>query len=101
MGEGLPMNIRVATLAVGALDAVGAGAIAIGAYNSGSDHATIGFDYAAGVIVAVLFLVTGLPAMVLAWNRRAPKVALALALGFPAVFALLFLAAVVAFESLK
>jgi hypothetical protein len=99
--EGLPMNIRIATIVIGALDAAAAGAIAVGAYNSGSDHATIGFDYAAGVIVSVLFLATGLPAVVLAWFRRAPRVALALALGFPSVFVLLFLAAVVAFSSLR
>jgi hypothetical protein len=88
------MNIRIATIVIGALDAAAAGAIAVGAYNSGSDHATIGFE-------SVLFLATGLPAIVLAWYRRAPRVALALALGFPSVFVLLFLAAVAVFSSLR
>lgn len=94
------MNIRVATTVIGLLDAAGCVAVAIGTFNSGSDPATIGFDYASGVIVTGLFLVTGLPALVLAYLRRAPRAALALALAFPAIFALLFIAAVIIFAML-
>jgi hypothetical protein len=43
------VNIRVATIVIGLLDAAGCAAVAVGTFNSGSDPATIGFDYAAGV----------------------------------------------------
>jgi hypothetical protein len=94
------MNKRAVTIAVALLDAAGCAVVAVASYNSGSDPATIGFDYAAGVIVGVLFLLTGLPALVLAYRRRSPRTALILALAFPAVFAVLFLAAVVIFTML-
>jgi hypothetical protein len=77
------MNRRIATIVIGLLDALGCAVVAVATYNSGSDPATIGFDCAAGVIVTGLFVVTGLPALVLAYLRRAPKAALALALAFP------------------
>jgi hypothetical protein len=94
------MNLRPATIVIGLLDALGCAVIAVATYNSGSDPATIGFDYAAGVIVTGLFAVTGLPALVLAFLRRAPKTALTLALAFPAVFVVLFVAAVIVFARL-
>jgi hypothetical protein len=94
------MNRRIATIVVGLLDALGWAVVAVATFNSDSDHATIGFDHAAGVIVTALFVVTGLPALVLTYLRRAPKTALALALAFPATFAVLFVAAVVAFARL-
>jgi hypothetical protein len=97
-GGAVRVNIRVATIVIGLMDAAGCAAVAVGSYTSGSDPATIGFDYAAGVIVTGLFLVTGLPALILAYLRRAPRTALALA--FPAMFVLLFIAAVVIFEML-
>ena len=76
---------------------MGCAVVAVAAYNSGSDPATIGFDYAAGVIVTGLFVVTGLPALIIASLRRAPRTALALALAFPAVFVLLFVVTVIVF----
>jgi predicted RNase H-like nuclease len=79
------------------LDALGCAVVAVASYNSGSDPATIGFDYAAGVIVTGLFVVTGLPALIIASLRRAPRTALALALAFPAVFVLLFVVTVIVF----
>jgi hypothetical protein len=94
------MNKRAITIAVSLLDAAASAIVAVASYNSGSDPATIGFDYAAGVIVGVLFLLTGLPALVLAFRQRAPRTALILALAFPALFAVLFLAAVVIFTIL-
>lgn len=94
------MNRRAVTVGVALLDAAGCVAVALASYNSGSDPATIGFDQAAGVIVFALFLLTGLPALVLSYLRRAPRTALILALAFPALFAVLFLAAVVIFTML-
>ncbi len=89
--------MRIAAIIIGLLDALTCAIIAVATYNSGSDPATIGFDYAAGVIVTGLFVVTGLPALVMAFIRRAPKTALALALAFPAIFILLFAGAVILF----
>jgi hypothetical protein len=94
------MNKQAITLAIALLDAAGCIVVAVAAYNSGSDPATIGFDYAAGVIVGALFLVTGLPALILTYLKRAPRAALILALAFPAIFAILFLTAVVIFTML-
>jgi hypothetical protein len=94
------MNKRAVTIAVALLDAAASAVVAGASYNSGSDPATIGFDYAAGVIVGALFLLTGLPALVLTYLKRAPRTALILALAFPALFAVLFLATVVLFTML-
>jgi hypothetical protein len=94
------MNKRTITIAVALLDAAGSIVVAVAAYNSGSDPATIGFDYAAGIIVSALFLVTGLPALILTYLKRASRTALILALAFPAIFAILFITAVVIFTML-
>jgi hypothetical protein len=94
------MTMRAVTIVIGLLDALGCAVVAVASYNSGSDPATIGFDYAAGVIVTGLFAVTGLPALIIAFLRRAPRTALALALAFPAVFVLLFVATVIVFTKL-
>ena len=90
------MNRRNATLAVGAIDAAVWAAIVAAALTSRSDPATTGLDEAAGWAVTALFLFTGMPAIVLAWRRRAPVTALVLALVFPAVFAVLLIAVLVA-----
>jgi hypothetical protein len=95
------ITMRTVTIAIAVLDAMACAAVVIGTVNSSSDPATIGFDYAAGVIVGGLFLVTGFPAFVMAYLRRAPRTALALALAFPAIFLVLFVAAVVVFASLR
>lgn len=89
--------LRTATLVIGLLDALACAVIVIAAYNSDSDPATIGLDYAAGVITAGLFALTGLPALIIAALRRAPRTALGLAAAFPVIFLLLFVAAVVVF----
>jgi hypothetical protein len=91
------MSIRLATIVIGILDALGCVVIAVATFNSGSDPATIGFDHAAGGSVAAVFLLTGFPSLVLALLGRAPRTALSLALAFPALFALLFIAAVIVF----
>ena len=64
---------------------------------SASDQATRGFDFAAVWIVGILFAFTAFPALLLAGSGRAPRTALALAVGFPVSFAVAFLAAVIAF----
>jgi hypothetical protein len=94
------MNKRTITIAIALLDAAGCFVIVVAAYNSGSDPATIGFDYAAGAIASALFLLTGLPALILTYLKLAPRAALILALAFPAIFAVLFLTAVVVFTTL-
>ena len=91
------MAMRAAAIVIGILDALACAALAVATFNSGSDPATIGFDHAAGVIVAGLFAVSGLPALVIAALRRAPRTALVLALAFPAILIVLFVAAIVAF----
>jgi hypothetical protein len=92
--------MRAATIIIGILDALAAALIAVAAYYSGSDPATIGFDHAAGVAAIGLFVVTGLPALIVATSRRAPKTALSLVLAFPAAIVLLFVAAVILFAGL-
>ena len=90
------MNRRNVTLAVGAIDAIVWAAIAVAALMARSDPATKGLDEATGWAVTALFLITGMPAIVLAWRRRAPATALVLALAFPAAFAALFIAVLLA-----
>jgi len=66
-------------------------------YWSGSDPATRGFDGAAALGLSILLLLTALPAALLAYFDRARRTALALALGFPIGFVVLFVAAAAIF----
>lgn len=91
------MTARAAALMLGALDAAGWLLICAGTFFSQSDQATKGLDHVAGLVVTALFLLTGVPALALAGRNRAPRLALALSLGFPAGFVLLFAVAVVVF----
>jgi hypothetical protein len=50
----------------------------------------------AGEVTTGLFVVTGVPALVLAGISRAPKTALILALAFPALLLVLFMAVMIA-----
>ena len=95
------MAKRAATIVIAVLDALACTALVAVYFNSDSDHATIGFDNAAGVIVVILFAITGLPAFVLAALRRAPKTALGLALAFPGLFVVLAAAVVCYFATLS
>jgi hypothetical protein len=88
------MRLRTVTIGVSVLDTIGWALIASATFFSGSDAATKGLDRAAGVAVTALFAVTGAPALALTGFRRAPRTALTLALGFPAVLALLVVAAI-------
>ena len=92
------MTLRFATIIASVLDFVAWIFIASATFLSGSDQATKGLDNVAGMAVTALLLVTGAPALVLALKGRAPKTALTLALAFPATFAVLFIALVVAFK---
>jgi hypothetical protein len=64
---------------------------------SGSDAATKGLDLIAAWMIGILSTITVLPALLLVGFGRAPRTALALALGFPAVFLLVFLGIIVEF----
>ena len=92
------MNARKSTVALCALDAAAWALVAGATFMSGSDPATLGLDRSAGMAVTALFLVTGAPAIVLAWRNRAPTTALILALAFPVTLALAFVVAVLAFS---
>ena len=91
------MKLRRATIVLGVVDAVAWALVALAAFMSASDAATKGLDQAAGLIVTALFAVTGVPALALAFLRRAPTTALILALAFPTVLATAFLATMMAF----
>jgi hypothetical protein len=91
------MNRRTVTLTIGLVDGVVWAFVAFAAFSSGSDAATKGLDQGAGLVVTVLFLFTGAPALALAWFGRAPIAALMLALAFPIAFVVAFVAAVIAF----
>ena len=84
------MSARAAALIVGALDAAAWALVAIATVLSGSDAATKGLDNVAGLAVTALFAVTGLPALILAWRGRWPRVALWLSLAFPLAFVAAF-----------
>ena len=58
-------------------------------FMSEADPATRGLDNAAGVAVTGFFLVSAVPALLLAARRRAPRTALLLALAFPGLVLLL------------
>ena len=91
------MTLRKATVMTCLLDAAVLAVVAFAMFNSASDPATKGLDQAAGYIVTALFLVTAAPAVALVLFGRAPKTALILALAFPAAFAGLFIATIIAF----
>lgn len=91
------MKARTAAIIVCAVDVAAWGLIALASFASRSDAATRGLDQAAGLVVTALFLLTGAPALLLVWLRRAPIAALVLALAFPALLVAAFVAAVMAF----
>ena len=65
-------NRRTATIVMGLIDAAVWAFVAVAAFYSGSDAATKGLDQGAGLAVTVLFLVTGAPALGLAWAGGRP-----------------------------
>jgi hypothetical protein len=93
------MTRRTVTIIIALFDAAACAAIAWASVTSTSDPATIGFDRAAGVIAALLFALTGAPALALTFLAKAPRAALAFALAFPALLAALFVATVIYFAA--
>ena len=89
--------VRVVTVIVCILDMIGWLLGANAYFVSQSDQATAGFDDAAGVIITILFAITVVPAFALVLTGKLPRTALTLALAFPAIFAILFVAAIIAF----
>jgi hypothetical protein len=81
----------------GALDCAPAAVSAVELLWSGSGPATRGFDLAGVWVVMLLVLLTGVPSLLLAWTKRAPRTALALALAFPAGLIDVAIATVIAF----
>jgi hypothetical protein len=90
-------RLRTATITVCLFDAAAWILVALATFMSGSDPATRGLDQAAGVVVTALFLVTAAPAFALILLGRAPVTALVLALAFPAIVAVAFVATIIAF----
>jgi hypothetical protein len=80
------VHLRSAAAIIAALDAALWLYLAYGFFLSGGEPATAGLDRAGGGVVTVLFCLTGVPALLLAWRGRAPRAALLLALAFPTVF---------------
>lgn len=89
--------MRIVTLIIGLLDAAIWLAVAAATFLSLSDPATKGLDVTAGILVTALFVLTGLPALLLAWRAAKPRLALGFALAFPATFVVLFVGAMIAF----
>jgi hypothetical protein len=75
--------MRIATIVLCILDALGWAVIARYTLVGPADPAAMGFDTAIGWIVTILLLVTAGPAFALAVGRRAPKTSFVLALAFP------------------
>jgi hypothetical protein len=90
-------KLRTATIIACIFDAAAWILVALATFMSGSDPATSGLDQAAGFVVTALFLVTAAPACTLIWLSRAPVTALVLALAFPAIVAVTFVATIIAF----
>ncbi len=91
------MTMRIATIILSILDAIGWVFIARNTLFSESDPATMGLDTAAGWVVTILLLLTAVPAIVLALKNLRPKTALALALIFPVGLGVLITAAALYF----
>ena len=89
------MRARWAALVLALLDTAAWLLIAGAMLLSASEPATRALDRFAALVVSVLYFVSGAPALLLAWKSRAPRVALALALVFPAAIAALLIATVV------
>jgi hypothetical protein len=90
-------RFRTLTIIVCIFDVAAWLLVAFATFMSASDPATKGLDQAAGLVVTALFLLTAVPACALTRLGRAPVIAMALALAFPAVFAVTFILTVIAF----
>ncbi len=87
------MTTRLTAVVIAVLDAIGWGLAAFNLLIADGDPATRGLDQLGGYAITVLFVLTGLPALVLAVMNRASRVALGLALAFPAILLVLVVGA--------
>ena len=90
------VRIRIITLIVCALDVIGWVLTLIGYLRTQSGQATAGMDYVALVFITGLFVLTAVPAVVLILLRRSERTALGLSLAFPAILAIIAVAAIMA-----
>ncbi len=91
------MSMRAVTLLIGGLDTLAWIWLAAGTFFSSADPATRALDTFAGWLITILFVITAVPALILAGLNRWPRRALALSLAFPGGFMLLFIVAVIVF----
>lgn len=87
------MTLRLTAIVIAALDAIGWGLAAFNLLIGEGDPGTRGLDRFAGHSITILFLLSGLPALMLAGMNRAPRLALGFALAFPLTFLVLLGAA--------
>ena len=91
------MTVRVVTVIVCILDMIGWLLGAIAYFVSQSDQATAGFDEAAGVIITVTICYHRRARLRARADEQTTEDSLTLALAFPAIFAILFVAVIIAF----
>ena len=84
--------MHIATLVIALLDAIVWTTVAGGVLLSQPEPATCGLDLAAVTIVSILFALTGAPALILVWRKRAARAAFALSLAFPGIFVVMIVA---------
>lgn len=87
------MTIRLTAIIIAVLDAIAWILAASNVVIADGDPATRGLDQLGGYSITILFVLTGLPALLLAFTNRAPRAALGLALAFPMTFMVLLGAA--------
>jgi hypothetical protein len=87
---GATVTTRLTAAVIAVLDAAGWTLAAL-LMITDADPATQGLDVAGGYAITILFVLTGLPALLLAGLNRAPRAALGLALAFPVAFVLLLI----------
>ena len=85
------MTTRLTAILIAVLDAIGCALAAFNLLMTDGDPATRGLDLAGGYAIIILFVLSGLPALLLAATNRAPRAALMLALAFPVAFLVLLI----------
>ncbi len=93
--RGRCVTTRLTALIIAVLDLVGWGLAGFNLLVADADPATRGLDQLGGYAITLLFVLTALPALVLAGLNRWPRAALGLSLAFPATFVVLLVAVAV------
>jgi hypothetical protein len=91
------MNARNVALVIALLDAVACVAMAVALFTPPANPTNSGVNFFLGIFVILWFLPTGVPALVLALSRRAPRAALGFGLAYPALFVLAAIVVVIVF----